>query len=131
MSSCPSTGVTSGCCATCSPSEGASVLLDAGRLAPVSQEALDLLDVLVADALAAAIAAAQAVQDVLPHRPCRFQVLRPVAASLQFPLEAPLAGPLLGAQEAALSRLRVGIGPLDLDGHGAGRLGATGCQVRH
>src|SRR5437016_3313226 len=103
MLSCLSTGVTSGCCATCSPSEGASALFDAGRLAPVLEEALDLFDVLVADALAAAIAAAQAIQDVLPHRPRRFQVLRPVAAPLQFPLETPLPGPLLGAQEATLS----------------------------
>src|SRR5207248_1583302 len=106
-----SIGGTSGCCATCLPSEGPSVVFVPGRLAPVPEEALDLLDILVADALATAIAATQAVEDMLPHRPRRFQVLRPVAASLQFPFEAPRAGPLLGAQEAPLSRLRVGIGP--------------------
>src|SRR5207253_5343163 len=100
MLSCPNTGVTSGCCATCSPSEGASICFDAGRLAPVLQKPFDLFDVLVADPLTATIAAAQAVQDVLPHRPRRFPVLHPIAAPLQFPLEAPLPGPLLGAQEA-------------------------------
>src|SRR5262245_21774818 len=116
-SSFPNTGGTSGCCATCSGSEAASGGLVSGRLAPLFQESLDLFDVLIADAFAAPVAATEAIQDVFPHCPRRFQSLRPVAASLQFPLEAPFTCPFLGAQEAALPRFWVGISPLDFDGH--------------
>src|SRR5262249_19255508 len=89
-------------------------------------DALHLFDVLIADAFAAAVAALQAVQDVLPHGPGRLQPLGPVAAALELPLEAPHAGEALGAQEAALLGLGVGGSPLDLHrrrpcpGHGGG-----------
>src|SRR4051794_6588457 len=83
----------------------------------VLDDALDLLDVLVADALAAAVAALEAVEDVLPHGPGGLQTARPVAAALQLPLETPLAGEVFGAEEAALPGFRVLVGPLDLDGH--------------
>src|SRR6202035_4071542 len=78
-------------------------------------DALDLLDVLVADALAAAVAALEAVEDMVPHGGRRLQAARPLAAPLQLPLEAPDVGEALGAQEAALPRLGVGVSPLDLE----------------
>src|SRR5262249_51230317 len=85
--------------------------------AQAADDALHLLDLLVADALAAAVAALQAVQDVLPHRQRRLQAARPVAAPLQLPAEVPLLREPLDAQEAPLPRLRVRVSPLDLDRH--------------
>src|SRR5262245_60099583 len=80
-----------------------ALLLLAAR---VAHDPLHLLDLLVADALAAAVAALQAVQDVLPHRQRRLQAARPVAAPLQLPAEVPLLREPLHAQEAPLPGLR-------------------------
>src|SRR5439155_19941019 len=95
-----------------------SLFLVAGGLFPVPEHLLDLLHVLVADALPPAVAPLQAVQDVLPHGPGRLQAARPVAAPLQLPAEVPLLGELLRGEVAALAALRVGVVPLDLDAHG-------------
>src|SRR5207237_571143 len=78
-----------------------------------------LLQILVTDPFAAAVAALQTVVDVLPHFQRRLQAARPLAAALELPLEPPLAGEFVDAQEAPLAGLGVHIGPLDLDGHDA------------
>src|SRR5262245_22564045 len=92
---------------------GGGLLLLVQPPPPLLEDAFHLLHVLVADALAAAVAPLQAVEDVFPHRDRRLQAARPLPATLQLPAEAPLAREALGGQEAALPRLRVGVGPLD------------------
>src|SRR5207247_1299655 len=84
---------------------------------PLAQDALHLIDVLIADALAAPIASLQAAEHMLPHLLGWLQPLGPLSPALQFPLEEPLPGELLGTQEALLSRCGVFIRPAYLDRH--------------
>src|SRR5687767_13900339 len=77
------------------------------RLAPVRQDAFDLRHIFITDALAAAIAAFQTVEDVLPHDARRLEASRPFTAPLDLPAELPDAGEALGAEEAPLARFRI------------------------
>lgn len=79
-----------------------------------------LFHVLIGDPFTPPIAPVQAVEDVLPDDERGFKPARPFAAALEFPFEAPLAGEFVGAEEAALASVGVGIGPLDFDRHGSG-----------
>src|SRR5262249_25200500 len=94
-----------------------SFRVEVARHRQVAEDALHLGEVVVVHALAAAVAALQAVEYVLPHLARRQQAVRPLAAALGLPLEAPLPGELVGAEEPAFAALRVFIGPLDLDSH--------------
>src|SRR5438128_873644 len=82
-------------------------------IAPRFQDAFNLIHIGIADALTAAVAATQAVEDVLPHGPGRLQLALPGPAAFQLPAEPPHAGKPFRAQEAALTGRRVAVGPLD------------------
>src|SRR5690606_37891989 len=68
------------------------------------QDCLDLAHLDRRDPLAALQASLEAVEDVLPHRPRGNKPPGPLAATLELPLEVPLPGEPLGAQEAPLPR---------------------------
>ena len=93
------------------------LLVQVARFDPRLENALHLFDVLVGDALATPVAALEGVQKEFPHRFCRLQPLRPFAAALELPFEAPDAGESLGTEKATLAAFRVLVCPLDLDGH--------------
>src|SRR5437868_14189141 len=86
-----------------------SLFILRNRLAQVLKNSLDLLDILIAHAFAPAIAALQAVQNVLPHGPRRLQAARPFATPLQLPLEAPLPGETFRTKKTALAALKISI----------------------
>src|SRR5262245_3139840 len=99
------------------PPPGAPSPILAAQLAQAAhfgEDLLDLGDVLVADALAAAVTAVQAAQDVLPHRHGRREAARPFATALQLPAEAPLAGEFLGTEEPPRAAVGIGVRPFDL-----------------
>jgi hypothetical protein len=84
----------------------------------VVNDALNLIEVLIADPFAAPVTAMQAIEDVLPHGERRHQTAAPLTAALQLGFEPPLPGEAMHAKEAALAGCRIGVGPLDFDGHG-------------
>ena len=78
------------------------------------QNSFYLFNVLVTDAFAAAVAAAQIVEDGLPHDASRLQVAIPGTAPRQLAAEAPFARKAVGAEKSPLPRFRITIGPFDL-----------------
>src|SRR5262249_46983453 len=70
-------------------------------------------DVLVGNALAAAVAALQGVQEGLPHVPGDRDGAVPVGPPAEPGLELPPPGELFGTHEPPLAGGRVGVGPLD------------------
>src|SRR5262245_48349306 len=78
------------------------------------KNSLNLFDVFVTDAFATAVAALQAVENVLPHGAGRREAARPLAATLQLPAKTPFAGELLRTKKPPLPRDVIGVGPLDV-----------------
>ena len=91
-------------------------LLFLPRFTPVCQDSFYLFHIFIADSLAAAVTTPEAVQHMLPHRAGRFQPTGPFATTLQLPAELPNPGKALGAEEAPLAGLRVGVRPFNLHG---------------
>src|SRR5262249_35357965 len=87
-------------------------------LPPLAKHALDLFHVLVAYALAAAIAALDALEHVLPHVSCWLERAPAHVAPLQPIGELPFARELGRAEVSPLAAVRVGVLPLDFNAHG-------------
>src|SRR6516165_9034929 len=78
------------------------------------QNSFYLFNVLVTDAFAAAVTAAQAIQDGFPHDASRLQVAIPGTAPRQLPAEAPFAGKAVGREKSPFPRFGIKVGPFYL-----------------